>query len=151
MKHNLRTSRGPPMEVMYTSVGIRMHDKIKALASTPSRPLNPTLTRQKQASPNNNKHSKVPKTQKTTIFSYQKIRVPNKIEARNEHYIFVTSICIDPEKEKYIKVLLSGHSSVKTRCFSTIAVSYIYLLLLLRPESLFVTKFWGLSLETSKR
>ena len=82
-----------------TGGGIRKKwDKyISALASAPSRPPNPTLTPQNQAS-SKNPRSKVPKTQKKpgvltvniipishksakiAIFSCQKSRVPNKTE-----------------------------------------------------------------------
>ena len=83
---------------------------ISALASAPSRPPNPTLTPQNQASSNNKKLvqksqklkklgvltvNTIPsshKSAKIAIFSYRKNRVPNKIETWINQNSVVTGI-----------------------------------------------------------
>ena len=116
---------------------------ISALASAPSRPPNPTLTPQNQAS---SKKKLVQKSQKLkkqgvltvniipsshksakiAIFSCQKSRVPNKIETWINQNSVVTGIWTYPEKDKSLAVLFSEQSLVENRYFSKIAVWYIY-------------------------
>ena len=116
-----------------------MRDIISALASAPSRPPNPTLTPQNQASSikklvrKSQKLKKqgvltvniIPISQKSAkiaIFSCQKNRVPNKIETWINQNSVVTGIWTDPEKVKSLAVLFSEQSLVEKRYFSKIAV-----------------------------
>ena len=67
------------------------------------------------------------KLAKIAIFSCQKSRVPNKIETWINQNSVVTGIWTDPEKDKSLAVLFSEQSLVEKRCFSQIAVLYIYI------------------------
>ena len=115
---------------------------ISALASAPSRPPNPTLTPQNQASSKKKLVRKsqklkkqgvltvniIPISQKSAkiaIFSCQKSRVPNEIETWINQNSVVTGIWTDPEKDKSLAVLFSEQSLVEKRYFSKIAVLYI--------------------------
>ena len=101
---------------------------ISALASAPSRPPNPTLTPQNQASSTTKKLVQesqklkkqgvltvniIPNSHKSAniaIFSCQKSRVPNKIETWINQNSVVTGIWTYPEKDKFLAVLFLEQS-----------------------------------------